>query len=751
VKIRRSFSLAFIGFLLILHVLPWTKASPSWSVCQTPEEEFERGLALYKGKDYGQALETFQHLLEEYPASPSRPDTLFMQGHTLRALESWAEAAQVFSRAAEVHLTLADYALYFQGEALQMGGEGDKSLEVFKTLVTLHPKSLLVPQAELKIVELFFQRGEYLRGVEVCENLLRGSPKKDYPAQALFFLGQARENLEQWADAIKTYQELWLKYPLHPLAKNAKARWDSLAQEKKLAVEKIPAEALFRRSVQFYQAQLYEAALAEMGRLEGFPPHAYPDNYAGERWVDDLYFQRGMCFFRLKQYAKAAEAFNLMVRQSRINEMAEKSLFWMTQSLFRLDQKEEALNALALLQSRYPRGALVDQALYLKARIFQEQEDLPQAISLYRQVAEKFPQSSLRFPAMWQSGWLLYRSQDGLGAIQAWDGLLALNPNSPWTEKALYWKGKVLEEMGKRKEAGENYQQLRKSYAASCYTQLAAARGCSFMSEKKTTTPLQDQSLSPFFEGRAQALEGKNLNLEKGRLLVRLGLQAMAVGELEAAEEEGRADSEMWMDISRLYRELGEHHRSAILIRKKMKLRPLADRPTGKERTLYLLAYPLGNSSWINHYAQNRNLDPALLSAVILEESRFNPQAISSAGARGLMQVLPSTANQIIQRIKVRPYSDELLFDPETNLRLGSWYLSSLWEEFKGKETLALAAYNAGPNLVREWMAKNPAAGEDEFVENIPYPETRNYVIRVLSSAQVYRLLYGASENPEKP
>jgi soluble lytic murein transglycosylase len=182
-----------------------------------------------------------------------------------------------------------------------------------------------------------------------------------------------------------------------------------------------------------------------------------------------------------------------------------------------------------------------------------------------------------------------------------------------------------------------------------------------------------------------------------------------------------------------------------------MKLRPLADRPTGKERALYLLAYPLGNSSWINHYAQNRSLDPALLSAVILEESRFNPQAISSAGARGLMQILPRTANQIVRRINVRPYSDELLFDPETNLRLGSWYLSSLWEEFKGKETLALAAYNAGPNLVHEWMAKNPAAGEDEFVENIPYPETRNYVIRVLSSAQVYRLLYGTSENPVIP
>jgi soluble lytic murein transglycosylase len=715
---------------------------------QSPEEEFAKALALYKEKDYVQALGTFQHLKEQCPASPSRLDSLFMQGMTLRALQRWSEAAQVFSLAAEVHPTLGDYALYYQGETLQMAGEEVKALEVFKTLAASCSKSLLVPRSKLKIAELYDQRKEYLPAAEVCENLLREGPKGDYAAPALFYLGQAREGLEQWAEAIQAYRELWLKYPLHPLAEKAKTRWDSLAQGKKIPQEKIPPEALFRRSIPFYQAQLYEAALGEMERLEGFPVQTYPDKYAGERWVDELYFQRAMCFFRLKQYARAAEAFNLVSRQSRLGEMAEKSLFWMTRSLFRLDQEEEALNALALLQARYPRGALADQALYLKAKVFEDKEDLPRAISLYRQMAEKFPQSPLRFPAMWQSGWLLYKNHEGAGAIQAWDALLALNPNSYWTEKALYWKGRTLEEMGKRPEAEDYYEQLRKSYPTSYYTQLAAVRGCSLMAGQRKSLPLQDQPLSPFVEG-AQAPEDKTLNLEKGELLARLGLYAEAVEELEAAEEEGREVGRRWLEICRLYREVGEYHRSAILARRKMKLHPLAGPPTDTERALYLLAYPLGNSTWINHYARNRSLDPALLSAVILEESRFNPQAISSAGARGLMQVLPTTANQIAQRIKVSPFSPELLFDPETNLRLGSWYLSTLLEEFGGKEAFALAAYNAGPHMVRAWMAKNPAAGEDEFVENIPYPETRSYLIRVLSNAQVYRLLYGTSENPE--
>jgi soluble lytic murein transglycosylase len=362
-------------------------------------------------------------------------------------------------------------------------------------------------------------------------------------------------------------------------------------------------------------------------------------------------------------------------------------------------------------------------------------------------MAEKFPQSSLRYSALWQSGWLLFRSQDFPGAIQVWDGLQALHPIPLWEEKVLYWKGRALERLGKNQEAEDNFQRLRQNFPASYYNRFAPVAGSPLMTGKRNSAPLREQPLPSLLKSPAQPPGIRNSNLEKGRLLARLGLLSAAVGELEAAEE-GIAAEEMRLEISRLYREVGEYHRSAILVRKKMSPRPLAGRLSEKERVRYLLAYPLGYPSWINRYAQKGNLDPAFLTAVILEESRFDPQAVSPAGARGLMQVLPATANQIVQRVKVNAYSDTLLFDPETNLRLGSWYLSSLLEEFKGKEIGALAAYNAGPHVVREWLAKNPTTAEDEFVENIPYAETRNYVIRVLGSTEVYRILYGASPGP---
>jgi len=107
-----------------------------------------------------------------------------------------------------------------------------------------------------------------------------------------------------------------------------------------------------------------------------------------------------------------------------------------------------------------------------------------------------------------------------------------------------------------------------------------------------------------------------------------------------------------------------------------------------------------------------------------------------------LMQIMPGTGKDIAKSLKVRPYGDQQLYNPELNIRFGSWYLARLLAEFEGKTHLAVAAYNAGPRAVRDWLTRFPGLPEDEFVEKIPYVETRNYVVRVLTSRQVYNILY---------
>ncbi|KPK89069.1 MAG: hypothetical protein AMJ94_13165 [Deltaproteobacteria bacterium SM23_61] len=713
-----------------------------------PEEQFAQALLSYRNGDYAPALKAFRRLAEETKDPRSAADLIFMQGQALRGLQNWPEAAQAFSRAAEIHPLLGDYALFFQGEALEKTGEGEKGLESYQRLIQHYPQSLLVSRARLGMAGIYLQRGDYARAVETCERILQGDPWKDSHAQGRFLLARAREGLGQWPEAAKTYRELWLKTPLHANAQNAQTRLEFLVKEKKVPEEKISPEALFTRALQFYQANSFEAALREMNQIQGYPLESYPSHLAGEPWVDDLYFHRGMGYFRTRQYSQAMGMFDLLVGNSRSEGMAEKSLFWKYLTQVRSGREEEGLKSLSLLQAAYPRSPFLAQALYLKGTIHEDLDEPEKAFSAYQEVGEKFPQSPYRFAALWKAGWLAYRRNDPLAALQTWDQLKRMDPPSRWVEKVLYWGGKALEKNGRPREAEKEYARLSRDFPHSFYRQLMSLRGRAPTAGKKPFPALQDPPLLPFLEIKAHSSGAKTVHLEKGRLLTRMALLPLAAEELEAAEEEGADLEEMWMEISRLYREAEEYYRSNLLVRKKFQLKPLSGQPSERERSLYRLAYPVGNSSLVERYAQAHNLDPALLCALILEESRFHAQAVSPAGARGLMQVMPQTGKRIARKLKIRRFSGKQLFDPAVNIRLGSWYFASMLEEFGGKVHLALAAYNAGPRAVRKWLADRGSSGDDEFVENIPYRETRNYVIRVMGSAQVYRFLYGPP--PEK-
>jgi soluble lytic murein transglycosylase len=746
VKDEGSFFPILISLLFVLFLagLPALAAGPSF------EEGYEQGLSLYKREEYAQALKFFQQTEREHQDHRSAPDAIFMQGQALRGLRNWPEAALAFSRAAEVHTLLSDYALYFQGEALQKGEEREESIEIFQRLLTLYPQSLLDLPARLRMAELNLQLGNYAETIKIAEDILREEAGRNSAAQARFLLGQAKEGLDQWSAAVDVYQALWLNSPLHSVAPEAKSRWESIAKEREITTERIPPEALFQRSLQFYGANSFETALAEMNQIEGFPLQSYPAEYNGEAWIDELYFHRGMCHFRLKEYGKALETFEVILHHSRNKTMAEKSLYWMLLAHVRNGQKEEALQACTRFQDSYPQSSFMAQGLFLRATVLEDLGETSNAILTYREIAERFPQNPLRFAALWNAGWLLYQDENYSEALQTWDRLKTIEPPPRWLEKVLYWKGRALEKMGQTEEAEKDFGELLRNFPTSYYSQLASRRGRPPMEPQSPFPSLQDHPLPPLAEEKFNSGPGI-LHLKKGKLLTRLGLFALAAGEYEAAEEEGTNREEVWMEISRLYREAGEYYRSNLLVRRKFTLKPLTSRPADREKKLYLLAYPPGDPSLINRYAQARKLDPALLCAVILEESRFHAQAVSSAGARGLMQIIPRTGRRVASELKVRRFSADQLFDPGENIRLGSWYLAKLLDEFGGKVHLALAAYNAGPHMVRKWLTDGCSLADDEFVESIPYSETRNYVIRVVTSAQVYRTLYWPPEKPDHP
>jgi peptidoglycan lytic transglycosylase len=153
--------------------------------------------------------------------------------------------------------------------------------------------------------------------------------------------------------------------------------------------------------------------------------------------------------------------------------------------------------------------------------------------------------------------------------------------------------------------------------------------------------------------------------------------------------------------------------------------------------------YPLTYWDAIRRHSASHGLDPYLVAALIAQESTFDPDIKSVANAWGLMQLVPATGRRLAKSVGIRNFTTASLTNPEMNIRLGTLYFSRLVEQFGGTY-YALASYNAGESRIVRWKAERPGLDEDEFIDDIPFPETQNYVKRILGTAEDYRLLYGS-------
>jgi soluble lytic murein transglycosylase len=176
----------------------------------------------------------------------------------------------------------------------------------------------------------------------------------------------------------------------------------------------------------------------------------------------------------------------------------------------------------------------------------------------------------------------------------------------------------------------------------------------------------------------------------------------------------------------------------------------MAEGGEGLPAEVLQVIFPLTYWDSIRRNSAAHDLDPYVMAALIAQESTFDPGAHSSANAWGLMQIVPSTGRRLAPAIGIRRFRTPMLTNADTNIRLGTLYFSRLVEQFGGTY-YALASYNAGESRVVRWKSERPGLDEDEFIDDIPFPETQNYVKRILGTAEDYRRLYGEGGGQARP
>jgi soluble lytic murein transglycosylase len=400
----------------------------------------------------------------------------------------------------------------------------------------------------------------------------------------------------------------------------------------------------------------------------------------------------GLSLFRQKEYREAAEIYD------KIHDVFSKA-----RSLYRAGDKEGFKSALKELLEKNDRRA--GGLLIAFAGDKRRDGDFEGALNIYNDVAARYPSDAEE--AMWGIGWTYYRTADYRKSAGVFSKLYAKYEDP----KYLYWQARSTEASGE--DAKMLYGALSK-YENNFYAVLSVATG-KIKAGSVTSSEISGESDT-----------GAQRQFERADVLLSLHMTREANAELQWKVRKLETPLTLLAAASR-FQKIGDYKRSVTLVTRM----PYAEK-------LHRFWYPLAFWDDVEKISKKHDMDPMIAMSVMREESRFDPDARSVAGARGLMQLMPQTAYRIDKSTKLGISRDSQINDVRNNIHLGIYYLKSLFREFRSLPYV-LAAYNAGEVIVKKWEQQGNQKAVDEFIEEIPYAETRNYVKKVVTSYFQYK------------
>lgn len=640
--------------------------------------------------------------------------------------ENYAQAQIWFARAKGDPL-LADYALYWVAEtdiAQQRNADALAELQKFRSQF---PASAMTEQALQSLGNAAIAAKQPQASVAALD-AYDLTPQR--PA-LLFLRGEAHEQAGQPADAANDYAALCLRFPSSEHAREAGEKLNflrgSLGSAFPLPLEKQldHASILFNNQNWIDARNEYAAILPQLSGAS---------------------LQRAQ--LRILECGLALGDPPTEVSASQITDPdvdAERS--YALANYYRgLQQEPQMIAAVESAVSRAPSSTWTEASLFLAGNFYWVQLARDQASSYYKRVEEQFPDSADADNAHWRVAWtaVLKRDPDGANLLQEH---LRRFPGSQYTPDTLYWLGRLAEEAKTPAVARDYYRKLTQRYPQNYFEILASKRlralgpgplQVSDLEVSNLLATIPPVSAAPKLDGAIPP--GAAKLKARADALRSIAFDASAELELQAAYAATRSPR-LLLEAAQSAVAAGQYGAAIVAVRKlfpQLDGQPFSVVP----RDVWMAAYALPYEDLIRRWSARTSLDPMLVAGLIHQESAFQMDAVSVSNALGLMQLLPSTARRLARQSRLR-YSESRLFDPAYNVRLGTTYLANLHKQFGSVEEV-LAAYNAGEDRVTAWTAGQNYRETAEFVESIPFTQTRQYVEIISRNAAIYRRLYGA-------
>lgn len=654
------------------------------------------------------------------PVTPIDPQQAFVEGYEAYRAHDLMKTIERMTLAANKYPALADYALFFLGSAQRDSDDSESAAATFRRLSYNYPQSVFADEASLQYAEIEFKLGRGGAAQSAAAALVARDPAPAIDQQARLIEARAMLDRGDAQGAFGRLQALREKYPqgsadaeARALAYSIIAAHPDLIDSHSLGYHRREAALLLHEGEPAMALGQADAALA----LE--PP---PEVHAEMLWLRAR---------ALRSHPdRETFALNAYLKYAPRGEKAADALYRLGHLQWRSGDTEAAHATFARLLSEFPASELAPDAAFDIGRAFEDDAKWDQARAQYLRLVRSYPHSTQAADGRFRAPFALYMTGRFAAAAREFASMAPLAESASERDGLSYWHARSLERDGQSAAATAIYQRLAQSTASNYYPELAARRIDAPPAQLAAADALQFDSAVP----SAPPGSAAEFHLSRVAALKALGLGELEPPELRALAADGPANPRLRDFVLAELQRTGSWY-AAIEIAVRLEKRGDLD-PSMTER----LRYPRAYWDLIAPAANGETLDPYLVLALVRQESLFNPQARSVSDARGLMQLLPSTAERVGPSAGVVRASFNL-YDPSLSVRVGTAYLKNLFDMFGGDPFKAVAAYNAGEHAVQQWNAKYPG-DDDQWVENIGFRETRDYVKRVIGGLREYRMLY---------
>ncbi|HZF02730.1 MAG TPA: transglycosylase SLT domain-containing protein [Patescibacteria group bacterium] len=649
-----------------------------------------------------------------------------------RAVEAYQQGdatplAHAFATEAAQTSPIGDHVRWLLADALARGGDLAGARAAALGVADHHPDSRLAPRALVLASVLASRAGDEAAAQAALRRLLERYPDAIEVPEALYLLGQTAEARGHRDVAALAYRQLRVLAPTTGYEEAATDRLDVLVS----AGTPLPPLSLAERIDR-----------AERLLRGGVPKTAgdEAERIAGEARDAGIVVRAlrvvGDAAARLGRYEAGAKALEAAAKRAPSDQQPRLRID-QARLLIRAGQDKRAIPLLASVAATAAESDAAE-AMALQARVLDEGSRDAEAVALYRQIVKRFPNRGVAAGARWRLGWIAWLHGDLRAAAGEWKHVADVSGGRDLRVQALYWCGRALEAAKDEAGAGSLYTTVLAEAPRSYYGMLAAQRvggAAPAAMPREISTPAPALPADP-----SEALKA-DPRFARVDLLRRIGLVEYAWEELEDVVQSSVGDPVRLYGASSAYVRDERYHLALRIVRRHFGALSVSADPA-LPRAFWEVIYPFGWRAEVSEAAKRAGLDPFLVAAVVREESSYYPRAVSRAGARGLMQLMPATAKPMAD-VRGLPFEGGgLLDDPRANLEMGTAFLAGLMKEF-GDPRLAIAAYNAGPKRVHDWWKARRTGDMEAFVEQIPYDETRKYVKHVMLAWSEYRRLYG--------